>query len=216
MRNKNFDKSRLKKGLALLFGILFINITFTCTAKKPLQTAGFYSFEFNGEKYRIRSIYSKDKTMSYNELIGKSFVAVDYNKDGIVDEITINGIRLSEAQKIYQYALNKLSRNNKLHHVTSSNNCYQHVNAEYTYEINSFRSDNNDSFNEFKIKNNHQLSSQQSSISIDHNADGTIDEIVHGTIPLVTIQAKYSDVIQKGLKENKLIEINDMILTREK
>ncbi len=217
MRNTNLIILWLKKVYMLFAGILFcIFMSYSCAHKKPDLSVAFYYFDYNGENYRIRSISSKDKALSCNELIGGKFLAKDYDQDRFIDEITLGDISLSEAQKIYECALTMLTMENKLHEVTPKVNRYQHVNFKYNYEIKSFRPNNANPFNEFRIINNRQLVNPQIIISIDKNANGTLDKIVEGTMLLEKIQTKYSDVIKKGLKNNKLIEIDNMILVKEK
>jgi len=217
MRNTNLIILWLKKVCILFAFILFcIFMSYSCAHRKPDLSAAFYYFEYNIENYRIRSISSTDKALSCNELIGKNFVAVDYDQDRFIDQITMGEMSLSEAQKIYEYALTMLTKENKLREISPKINWYQHVNSEYNYEIKSFRPNNADPFNEFRIINNRQLVNPQIIISIDKNANGTLDEIVEGTISLEKIQTKYSDVIKTGFKKNELIEVDNMILVKEK
>lgn len=221
MRNTNLIILWLQKVSILFSGILFcIFMSYCCAHRKPdLKpdlSAAFYYFDYNGENYRIRSISSTDKALSFNELIGEKILAKDYDQDRFIDEITLGDMSLSEAQKIYEYALTMLTMENKLHEVTLKINRYQHVNSEYNYEIKSFRPNNAHPFNEFKLINNRQLVNPQIIISIDKNANGTLDEIVKGTISLEKIQTKYSDVIKTGLKKNELIEVDNMIFVKEK
>ena len=44
--------------------------------------------------------------------------------------------------------------------------------------------------------------------------DGTIDDIVRGTISLEKMQTLYSEVIKKGLDKNELIKADNMILVK--
>lgn len=204
------------KALMRFVGILFCILMFySCANRKPALGATFYRFEYNGENYRIRSVASRNNALSFNELISKKFVAKDYDQDGLIDEITLGKIDLSEAQKIYEYSLTMLTTQNKLHEVNPKINVYQHADSEYHYEIKSFRPSNAEPFNQFKIFKNGRILNPQITICIDHKADGTLDEIVKGTLSIEKSQTLYSDVIKKGLERNELIEIEHMILVKQ-
>lgn len=155
-------------------------IFYSCTAKKSDLRAAFYSFEHSDKKYRIRSVLSKDNSLFFNELIGSDFLAKDYDQDGYIDKVTMGDISLSEAQKIYEYALTTLLIQNKLDKVSSKAKVYQFVNSEYSYEIKSFRPDHANPWNEFKIIDNNRIIEPHIAIGIDQNADGKLDEIVQG------------------------------------
>lgn len=191
-------------------------IFYSCAAKKPGLRAAFYSFEHSQKKYRIRSVSSKDNSLFFNELIGNDFLAKDYDQDGYLDRVIMGNISLPEAQEIYESALTTLMIQNKLNRVGSKAKAYQFVNSEYSYEIKSFRSDNADPWNVFKIIDNNRIMKPHIVISIDQNADGKLDMIVHGIMSLEKVQIYYSDVIKKGLKNNKLVETDNMIFVNEK
>lgn len=199
----------------LLAGTLFYIFMFNnCANRKPTLSAAFYSFEYDGENYRIRSISSTNNALSFNELIGKKFVAADFDQDGFIDEITLGKISLSEAQKIYDYTLTMLTRQNKLREVSTKINVYQYGNSEYNYEIKSFRPADAEPFNQFRIIKNGRILNPPIIMGIDQKADGSLDAIVKGTISLEKIQTLYSNLIKKGLKNNKSIEIDNMILVK--
>jgi len=217
MKNANLIILWLKKVSMLLAGIPFcIFMLYSCANMKPQLSTAFYYFDYNGGNYRILSISSTDKALSCNELIGKKFMAVDYDQDRFIDQITLGEMSLSEAQKIYEYALTILTKENKLREISPKINQYQHVNSEYTYEIKSFRPNNADPFNEFKIIDNRQILNPQIIVIIDQRADGTLDDVVKVIVTLEKIQTRYSDVLKAGLQKNELIEVNNMILVKEK
>jgi hypothetical protein len=191
-------------------------MTYSCAGSKPNIRAAFYSFEYNEESYRIRSVSSKDNSIFFNELIGNEFVAKDYDQDRFIDEITHGKMSLSDAQKIYDYAISNLTMQKKLHEVSSKLDVYLHVNTEYDYEIKSFHPSDADPFNEIKIINKGRLLNPPITIWIDQKADGIIDGKVKGAMSLEKSQSIYSDVIKNGLKNNKLIEVDNMILVNTK
>ncbi len=96
MGKTNLKDSQRQKVFALLVGgILIAIVPYGCAHQKPQPNATHYRFSFNDETYRIRSISSEDKTEAYNELVGGSFVAVDFDQDRIVDQIMLGVVSLT-------------------------------------------------------------------------------------------------------------------------
>jgi len=205
------------KGLSGHFtGIIFCIIFFSgCASTKPPIVTPFFSFDYNGEYYRVRSITSVDETISRNELIGKNFLAHDFDQDGIIDLIILGEIDLSDAHTIYEYAIAMLSKEKKLREINPEINKYQYVNSEFTYEIISFRPNNAAPFNELRIIKRHQTVNQPIIIIIDQKANGKLDKVLKGNVTLEKFQSKYSELLITGVQKNKMIEVDNMILLKE-
>ena len=215
MRNKFWLLLGIKDAFLFLTVILFYASTFqSCASEKSVQSTEYLSYEYNGEKYRIRSILSGDNELSFNELVGKKFVAKDYDQDGFIDEITLGEINIREAQEIYEYTLTMLTLQNKLNKVSPKIKVYQYANTKYNYEIKSFHSGSAEPFNQFKIIMNGRKLNPEIVVSIDKGADGILDEVVTGTMSLEEIQTLYAEVIQEGLKKNELTEIDNIIIVK--
>jgi len=200
----------------LLFSFLLLfSFFYSCSATKPLNTATYFRFNFDDEAYRIRSVSSVDNGNSYNELIGKDFVAIDYDKDRIVDKITLGKAKLADAQKIYDYGLNILIQKDMIQIYSVNTIDYIQENSEYDYQIKSFHPDGAEPFNEFKIIRKHELTDTEI-ILIDKNADGTVDEVLKGPVHEVTdYQDRYNYVINAGLEKNKLVKKGEQVFVQE-
>jgi hypothetical protein len=204
------------KTSVLLTGFVFFMVAvYCCHTVKPQFYVSQYVFNYEGEKYRIRTIHSGDREISYNELIGKKFVAADFDQDRIIDQVIMGETNLSEAQEIYEYSLTMLTKENKLQETTPDIKQYFQQNTLFDYEIKSFRPQNSDPFNEFKIIDKHSTF-PDISIYSDLQADGTLDNTLKGTNLTPEIQAKYADILATGLQNNKLVKINGTILVKEK
>ncbi len=215
MKNASYIISCLKK-LSILFSgfLLCILAIYGCSSTKPQLRVSQFSFNYEGEEYRIRSISSSDIGNDFNELIGKSFVAADIDQDRYIDQIVIGEISLSEAQNIYDYGLTMLTKEKKLRAIATEIHQYLQENAEFDYEIKTFRPVNADPFNQFKIINKHSLS-QEVSILVDLQADGTLDEVLIGSMALPEGQSLYSEVIKAGLQSGHLRKTNSKILVSD-
>ena len=204
----------MKNGFVIAAIISTFIFTFFSCCEKPVQGSTFFNFEYEGQSYRIRTVYSENNGFSYNELIGKKFAANDYDQDGIIDKITYGDKEVTEAQKVYEYVLSILAERDKLLPVKPIYHSYQLTNTNYDYEIKTFRPKNAESFNQFKVIEKEVKTPAGFIIGIDQKADGTIDTVVTGTMPLKNIQTLYTDVIQKGLQMNKLSKTGDMIIVK--
>jgi hypothetical protein len=211
-----FNIQYLRKTSVILTGFVFFMLLFYgCYTAKSQFYVSQYIFNYEGEKYRIRTIHSGDHKISYNELIGKNFVAADFDQDRIIDQVTMGETDLSKVQQIYEYSLTMLTKENKLQETTPDIQRYYQQNTLADYEIKSFRPLNSDPFNEFKIIDK-QSTVPNISIYTDLQADGTLDDTMKGTNLTPEIQAKYEDVLATGLQNNKLVKINHAILVKEK
>jgi len=122
------------------FGFLaLLGVLCGCASTKPTVTAAQYRFTLNDEVYRIRSITSSDNSLSYNELLGEKFLAIDFDQDRIIDRITIGTIELADAQNIYDYGLLLLSQENKLQERSPENHKYIYDDPNFYIEIKTFR-----------------------------------------------------------------------------
>lgn len=211
----NFIINHLR--LAILMGLLpGIFTLYGCAHQKPQPSASLYRFKYNDQAYRIRSISSVDRTESYNELIGEKFVATDFDQDRILDRIILGEASLAEAQKIYEYGLERLAQESKLVVRIPSVNRYVYESNDFQIEIRSFRPTEAPPFNEFMITDNRPLVRPEVIIIVDHNADGTLDEVLKGTVTLEKAQSQYAEAIETGLQKGELIKINHAILVKEK
>ena len=200
--------------LIVLFGFLLLFSTRCAGTREPSESASIYNFEFQGENYRIRSLSAVNSVHSCNELIGKKFVAKDYDKDGIIDEIVLGESTFPEAQSIYQYALTQLNAQHKLRQINPEINVFQLENSKYNYEIKSFRQVNSGPFNEFRVYNSTKISETNISISIDRKADGNLDEVVTGALSLKDLQQLYTKALDEGLKKNQIIETDNEFIVK--
>ncbi|MDZ7261696.1 MAG: hypothetical protein ONB05_06290, partial [candidate division KSB1 bacterium] len=159
MRKMNFNHF---KGISILFTgfLLGLFMLYGCATRKPQPRVSVYKFNFEGEDYRIRSIFPGNKQESYNQLIGKNFVAIDLAQDRIIDRITMGTVSWDEVQKIYEYGLEMAAKENKLQERLPAVNRYIQESSDFYYEIRSFQPTNVFPFNEFKIIDKRQTPPQ--------------------------------------------------------
>jgi hypothetical protein len=186
-----------------------------CAGTKPQYSVSQYIFNYNDEKYRIRTIHAENKLDSYNEIIGKTFLAADFDQDRVIDQIIMGSVDPAEVQVIYEYGLMNLSKENKLLETNPNIQRYVYQSIEFDYEIKTFQPAATEPFNEFTIIDK-RSESQVLSTYIDLGADGTLDNTVKGTAGIVDIQPTYSDILISGMQKGKLVKSDGKILVGEK
>jgi hypothetical protein len=216
MKDLTCSKKSFKKVVVLFVGIILLSFMFSnCASQKAVRSASQYSYDLDNEAYHIRSVVDNNKGESWNELIGENFTAIDMDQNQTIDRVTSGDISLADAQNIYESGLKQLSLENKLEVKLPIKNQYVFQNDEFNYEIKSFLPSQAQPFNEFKIVTKHPVN-PEIVVYIDHQADGVLDEILKGTMPMEKAQEKYSDMIKEGLKKGKLIQVNNTITVKEK
>jgi hypothetical protein len=205
MGKTNFNVNRLKTLSVLSAGFLLgIFMLYGCASRKPQIIVSTYSFNFEGELYRINSVSLGDKEQPFNQLVGKDFVAVDFAHDRIIDRIAAGNVSRDEAQRIYEYGIDTAAKENKLRQQKPVVNPYVDEDADFYYMIRSLR-----------LIDKHRVS-PRIMVIVDQKADGTLDEVLKGTVTVEEVQSLYSEVIEGGLKKRELIKVDDMILVKEK
>jgi hypothetical protein len=185
-----------------------------CAGRKPETMATRYRFTYQNEEYRILSIFSDDEKVAANKLLGKDFVAIDFNKDRFIDSIVLGDVSLMDAQAIYEEGLKTAARENKVLSKVDDTGGFLIEETGTFYEIKSFHPPETAVFNEFHITNITKSGKKELSVLVDRGADGTLDEVLTGTISLEKAQKQYVQVITAGLKKRKLIRNDEMFLVK--
>ncbi|MGH1363751.1 MAG: hypothetical protein ACRBF0_09350 [Calditrichia bacterium] len=165
-----------------------------------------HHFVYNGEKYRIRTIISSVEEESRNELIGRSFLAVDLDQDRIIDQIQLGSIELTKAQDIYDYCLDRLIKENKLIQIERRADYYREYSILFDLEIVTFSLESGEIFNEFTIVDKRIVTRHSINTFQDRKANGILDQKLKGTMLLQDAQLHFTKFIERGLKAGKLIE----------
>jgi hypothetical protein len=197
---------------------LLLLVAMQSCARQNVETelrASQYRFEYNEESYRIRSISSPSRAQAYNELVGKNFVAIDFDQDRLLDRILLGGVNLNEAQAIYDHGLVELAKENKLQVRTPTLKSYVHESNGLRIEIISFRPGQAQPFNEFKIIDRRPVACPQNAVLIDHEADGTLDEVLTGAMSAIELQPRYEEALAEGVRKGAMIKANGVILVKE-
>jgi len=200
--------------LPLLFFTTAITLI-SCTSTHPIKQAGMHYFTFQGEEYRIRTIVSSIEGESRNELIGRTFLAIDLNQDCRIDRIQLGDVDHSRAQEIYEYCIDSLIKDKKLKLIKRQENTYHIRDVFFDYEVKSYTSADSNNFNEFCIFDKRTPSNQVRHIYHDQHSDGKLDKLISGTISLQDAQIQYTRLINKGLKSGNLFQHSHQILVRK-
>lgn len=216
MKNLKFLNPYFKRLAIKFLTVTFILLlTFNCSSSnQELRVSGF-RFTFEGNDYYIRSIYCPDSPQSCNHIIGKDFEAVDINQDRVVDKIVKGDVAIHEAQKIYNYSLDLLVKENKLSVINKDTKKFQYtVNKLYLiFEITSFQPELGDPFNQFKVVQKQGMSNNVSLFN-DMKADGSLDEKLKGSFSIIEAQKQYQETIDEGVRDDRIALVDDLIRVR--
>jgi hypothetical protein len=217
MKTKPFMNGAIN-GILLVFPWLLASFLLLnrCAGSGPKTNASMVKFTYEGENFRIRSLYSSDRTECQNELIGSGYLAVDYDQDGVIDGILLGKADLAEAQRAYEYGLSDMAKRSRLMVVGSREAQYVLEQGDFRFEIKSLRPFGLQPFNEFLIFDKRQTISPGTTITVDKNADGILDDVMKGAKTVEKFQSQYAQAVETGLREGKLARINGTILVREK
>ena len=80
-------------------------------------------------------------------------MALDSNQDRVIDEIVKGDVTINETQRIYDYALDLLEKENRLNDIKNLNEEFTYTieNLNILFEITSFHPADGDPFNQFKV-----------------------------------------------------------------
>ena len=213
MKNQSSLIRYFRKFLMTFFSTVFIFlVSFNCSSSnQELRVSGF-RFTFEGNDYYIRSIYCPNSPQSCNHIIGKDFEAVDINQDRVVDKIVKGDVAMHEAQKIYNYSLDLLAKENKLSVINKDTEKFQYTfNKPYLiFEITSFQPELGDPFNQFKVVQKQGMSNNVSLFN-DMKADGNLDEKLKGSFSIIEAQKRYQETIEEGVRDNRISRVDDLI-----
>lgn len=213
MKNQSILILYFRKLLLTFFSTIFILlVSFSCSSSnQDLRVSGF-RFSFEDNDYYIRSIYCPDSPQSCNHLIGKNFEAVDINQDRVVDKIVKGDFTIHEAQRIYDYSLDLLERENKLSVINQETENFQYKIKKpfLIFEITSFQPELGKPFNQFRLVQKQGMN-ENISVFNDLQANGSLDEKLNGSFSIVDAQKQYLETIEEGIKENRISRADDLI-----
>lgn len=200
-------------GFLMLLGC-WVVISGCATAKENKLSTSQCRFRLGDSVYRIMSISSNEPGEYGNKLIGEDFVAVDFDRDRIIDRILLGEVTLDYAQEVYNRGLQVLAEKNKLVETPIAVSRYIQEKRGYYHEIKSFQPAETMAFNEFAIFEKGPLKTTPSVIVVDQQADGTLDQILKGAMALKDAQTLYAEAIQAGLANKLLVKVDSMILVK--
>ena len=214
MKNKSYLNRYLRKLLKAFFSTVFILLfSFSCSSSnQDLKVSGF-RFSFEGNDYFIRSIYCPNNPQSCNHLIGKDFEAVDLNQDRVIDKIVKGDLTINESQRIYNYSLDLLVKENKLSVINKETEKFQYTinKLHLIFEITSFQPELGEPFNQFKLVQKRVGIEHDISLFNDMKSDGILDEKLKGSFSIVDAQKEYEETIEEGIRSDRMVRVDNFV-----
>jgi len=203
-----FMEGRTMKTQCMVLASLISALLLRCTTPLPKEGIfGQYSFQYEGATYLIHSLTPKYKD-GYNVLIQKRgdqivLQGIDREQDGILDELIVGEIPLEKAKEIYKKGISEAERRGNVYK-KNVNREYRTTIDDYTYVVVTYLLELGSIYNRLTIME--PWFSKVEVVILDSGADGTLDKIEKGEGILEEYQKKYSLVLQRGLKEKKVIK----------
>ena len=214
MKNKSYLNRYLRKLLKVFFSTVFtLLFSFSCSSSnQDLKVSGF-RFSFEGNDYFIRSIYCPNNPQSSNHLIGKDFEAVDLNQDRVIDKIVKGDLTINESQRIYNYSLDLLVKENKLSVINKDTDKFQYTinKLHLIFEITSFQPELGEPFNQFKLVQKRVGIEHDISLFNDMKSDGILDEKLKGSFSIVDAQKEYEETIEEGIRSDRMVRVDNFV-----
>jgi hypothetical protein len=178
-----------------------------CRTGRPTIGIGGYSFEFEGESYRIESITPSFQD-GHNILIrkvGNQLVlkAIDIQQNGHLDEVEVGNISIERARKIYRHGIDEGEKRGYVRIKTFAREYRtridhnQYIMATFIVEVGRI-------YNKLVVRD----LSRREAVIIDKEADGQLDLIEKGDRDLGYYQKHYRMVLIRGLEERRLVREN--------
>ena len=214
MKNKSCLNRYLRKLLKAFFSTVFTFLfSFSCSSSnQDLKVSGF-RFSFEGNDYFIRSIYCPNNPQSCNHLIGKDFEAVDLNQDRVIDKIVKGDLTINESQRIYNYSLDLLVKENKLSVINKDTEKFQYTinKLHLIFEITSFQPELGEPFNQFKLVQKRVGIEHDISLFNDMKSDGILNEKLKGSFSIIDAQKKYEETIDEGIRSDRMVRVDNFV-----
>ncbi len=184
-----------------------------CRMAGPVIEIGGYSFNHEGKEYRIESV-TPNYMEGYNVLSRKDkdelvLKGIDKQQDGILDEIIVGKITIEAANAIYQEGIREGERRNYIkkrsfaREYKTSDQMTEYVLATYILAVGEV-------YNRLSISQ--RQSFQPEAVVVDSEADGMLDIIEKGPGTLGGYQKLYRMVLEKGMREKKVVNQNKRYL----
>ncbi|MDZ7338455.1 MAG: hypothetical protein ONB30_07945 [candidate division KSB1 bacterium] len=206
--------STLRRAGGLLMFLLAGAEAWHCAPPPRGPEVALVAFESGGQRYRLRSVYSPRGGESFNELIGPQCVVRDNDQDGVLDALVLGECSLAEAQRVYEEALSTLAAQNRLRHVQPVGRVYRRDTGQFSYQLKTLQAEAGRYVNEFVVTRSGSTFSPSLAVAVDEDADGFLDNLVKGTLPLSEVQRMYQQCIELGFRQQRLMRMEGKVLVK--
>jgi hypothetical protein len=178
-----------------------------CRTSGPKVEIGGYGFSYEGKEYRIESV-TPSYSEGYNILSlrdGNNLLikGIDKEQDGQLDELQVGKITLDEARKIYREGILEGERRGYLRKRTFARE-YKASDPMSDYVLATYILATGEVYNRLTISRKQVFGDPD--VIFDTDADGQIDRIEQGFEALSSYQKTYNDVLERGLKDRRIVE----------
>ncbi len=201
----------------MIVTLMIATIMIGCGVTRPPMNTSGISFEYEGKAYRIESMTPQDKE-GYNALVqkdGKKVIlrAIDKEQDGILDQVVQGEMSLAEADNIYQHGI-AAAKNNGNYKKRHFSRIYRTSDLIHDYMLRTYILAVGETYNMFSVQN--KKSQKIETVVLDLAADGSLNKSETGDENVMSYQKLYQEILDKGLKEGKIVKNDEMYLVAMK
>jgi hypothetical protein len=184
-----------------------------CRTFGPKVEIGGYGFSYAGREYRIESVtpsYSEGyNILSLRDGNSLALKGIDKEQDGQLDELLVGKISLDEARKIYNEGILEGERRGYLRKRTFARE-YKTADTINDYILATYILATGEVYNKLTISRKQGYGNPV--VIFDQDGDGQVDRIESGFESLAVYQKYYSEVLERGLNDRKIIKSGKRLL----
>lgn len=200
--------------MRFLFLLLLTGWIFTaCSSTKDIATKNTFVFNFEDGTYQIVSLNtSTGEGSNYLFTVMSSGntvrTATDLDQDGSMDVVIDKQYSLDEANRIYIAGILKAKAAGNFKELQTSRT-YEYISSDSLFTVRSYTMNNGSVNNLFSIQ---LLNRPGESMYTDTAADGTLDRVDKGDIPLTEAGPLYLNTLQQGMLIQRITFIDGVYM----
>lgn len=186
------------------FALVTLLASTGCSGPRP-PSGGLFPFEVEGVSYQILSIVDLEG-VGANYLVcrrdGRTVLrAIDGDQDGVLESVLTGTMSLGEANHVYAFGIAAALSGGKVDRREAAR-LFTLEDRGQSWSVRSVIDGPGAPYNTFSVVDS---DGTQRAVATDDGADGTIDRLVEGNLPLATVQSFYRSTLDRGLLIGRIV-----------
>lgn len=197
----------MKWFVLVLFSVLSALGVGCATTQQPEGRHAF-SFEFEGAQYHIIGVDLEGgdgaNILLLRDTARVLLRALDLDQDGLIDTVLTGNTTLSKANEIYASGI-AIAKSQGRYSVQTPARLFEFSRPEGTYTVQTSLLGDGSARNRFELQG---VRAGNSFVALDGSANGILDKLQEGAIPLDDAQSAYVIVLNEGLRVGRIDQNN--------